>query len=89
MSPSHATMTDDLLRPLVRTSWRFYALVAFLGAIVAAGSVVTKDVPAYSVVAGNPARVVRMLKEDKVHIPAAAPHEMPARMPSLRVRRRA
>lgn len=30
------------------------------GAIVAAGSVVARDVPAYAVVAGNPARVVRM-----------------------------
>lgn len=31
------------------------------GAIVAANSVVTKDVPAYSVVAGNPARVIKGL----------------------------
>lgn len=29
------------------------------GAIVGAGSVVTKDIPAYSVAAGNPARVLR------------------------------
>ena len=30
------------------------------GAVVAMGSVVTKDVPAYAVVAGNPARIIRM-----------------------------
>jgi len=33
------------------------------GAVVAAGSVVTRDVPAYSVAAGNPARVVRTLPD--------------------------
>jgi acetyltransferase-like isoleucine patch superfamily enzyme len=32
------------------------------GAIVAAGSVVTKDVPPYSVVAGNPAKTVKVRK---------------------------
>ena len=35
------------------------------GAVVAAGSVVTHDVPPYAVVAGNPARVVRELLPDE------------------------
>ena len=30
------------------------------GAIIGAGSVVTKDIPAYSIAVGNPAKVVKM-----------------------------
>lgn len=35
------------------------------GAIVGAGSVVTKDLPAWTIVAGNPARVIREIPEDE------------------------
>jgi Ni/Fe-hydrogenase subunit HybB-like protein len=34
---SSRKLSDDLLRPLLQTSWRFYALVTFLGAIVLTG----------------------------------------------------
>ena len=34
------------------------------GAVVAAGSVVTKDVPPYTLVAGNPAKIVRQIIKD-------------------------
>jgi maltose O-acetyltransferase len=34
-------------------------------AIVGAGSVVTKDVPANAIVAGNPAKFLRLVNEDK------------------------
>lgn len=35
------------------------------GAIIGAGSVVTKDVPAWTIVAGNPAKVIREIPEDE------------------------
>jgi galactoside O-acetyltransferase len=35
------------------------------GAIVGAGSVVTKDVPPYTIVGGNPARVIREIPPDE------------------------
>ena len=41
-------------------------------AIVGAGSVVTKDVPANSIVAGNPARVLRKIKAEAAVAAAAA-----------------
>lgn len=35
------------------------------GSVVGAGSVVTKDVPAWTIVAGNPARVIREIPENE------------------------
>lgn len=43
------------------------------GAIVGAGSIVTTSVPPYTVVAGNPARVVKTLTPQAAEFPTAAP----------------
>ena len=56
-------------------------------AMVGAGAVVTRSVPAHAVVAGNPARVVGYVDSHRITVPqgpVAAPGE-PAELPALRV----
>ncbi len=46
-------------------------------AIIGAGSVVTKDVPANAVVAGNPAKILRFVKETKEALEPKVPGNVP------------
>ena len=71
-----ATRHTLLTKPIVigRNAWLGADVKVLAGvtigenAIVAAGSVVTKDVPANTVVAGSPAKVIREINQKTAHI---------------------
>jgi len=76
-----ALQSNSLGKPILIEdhAWIGVNVVIFEGvrigrhAIVSAGSVVTGDVPPFSVVAGNPARVVKMILDEERPAPPATP----------------
>lgn len=67
----HSSLFEEVKRTFVGNDvWLGYRSIVLAGvriadgAIVGAGSVVTKDVPPYCIVAGNPARILRKRFED-------------------------
>lgn len=67
---AHKPAAPETSRPIVIDDYAWIGCGAFIlkgvtvgrGAIVAAGSVVVKDVPPFAVVAGNPAKLVKQLE---------------------------
>ena len=47
------------------------------GCVIGAGSVVTRDIPPYSLAAGNPCRVIRPLTENDRMCPSGPGHAAP------------
>ncbi len=56
-------------------------------AFVAAGSIVTKDVPPYQLVMGTPARVMRPVPEDEIFFPKGIQQDVSSPIPSFNLSR--